>query len=83
MKPVPTPIVNGWVVGCHWWGEEGEKASSQWQCGGRDQTATHSRGLLRYNLTNTNGRETKSDNRPPLAAAEVLVFLCGKHFKTL
>ena len=51
--------------------------------GGRDQTATHSRGLLRYNLTNTNGRETKSDHRPPLAAAEVLVFLCGKHFKTL
>ena len=36
---------------------------------------------VQYKLTNTNGRETKTDNRPPLTAAEVLVFLCGNTLK--
>ena len=75
----------GWVVGCYWWGEEGEKASSQWQWRwqGPNSDTQPAGTAVQYKLTNTNGRETKSANCPPLTAAAVLVFLCGKHFKTL
>ena len=90
----PTPVLWNrfqrrlWMVG--WLGgplvgrggrESKQPVAVRWQ--GPNSDTQPAGTAVQYKLTNTNGRETKSANCPPLTAAAVLVFLCGKHFKTL
>ena len=73
--------LGGTLVGRGGGRESKQPVAVRWQ--GPNSDTRPGTAAVQYNLTNTNGRETKTDNRPPLTAAEVLVFLCGKHFKTL